>query len=239
MSISSTRRPLLATLMLSSALALGACVSVPHLAAAPQIKPVQTYAVAHTLAAPVADWPKDAWWKAYGDDQLGALIDEALANAPDLAVAEARVHKAEAYAQQAGAARLPQLDANAGVGLTKQSYNMGFPPAYVPHGWKAEGQGSLDFTYEFDFWGKNRATFAAATSAADAAQADAAAARLTLSTSVAVAYGDLARLYADRSAAVDAVRVRAQSQDLISQRQGQGLENMSAVDRARAGRAAA
>ena len=201
MSISSTRRPLLAALMLSSALALGACVSVPHLAAAPQIKPVQTYAALQTLAAPAADWPKDAWWKAYGDDQLGALIDEALANAPDLAVAEARVHKAEAYAQQAGAARLPTLDANAGVGLTKQSYNMGFPPAYVPHGWKAEGQGSLDFSYEFDFWGKNRATFAAATSAADAAQADAAAARLTLSTSVAAAYGDLARLYADRSTA--------------------------------------
>ena len=82
MSISSTRRPLLAALMLSSALALGACVSVPHLAAAPQIKPVQTYAAAQPLAAPAADWPKDAWWKAYGDDQLGALIDEALANAP-------------------------------------------------------------------------------------------------------------------------------------------------------------
>ena len=239
MSASPLRRPFVAALMLSSALALGACVSVPHLAAAPQIKPVQSYAAQQSLTAPAADWPQDAWWKAYGDDQLGALIDEALAGSPDLAIAEARVRKAEAYAQQAGAARLPALDANAGVGLTKQSYNMGFPPAYVPHGWKGEGNGSLDFSYEFDFWGKNRATFAAATSAADAALADAAAARLTLSTSVAAAYGDLARLYADRDAAADAVRVRAQSQDLISQRQTQGLENQSAVERARAGRAAA
>ena len=233
------RRGLPAVLMLSSALALSACVSVPHLATAPQIKPAQTYAAAQSLAAPAADWPKDAWWKAYGDDQLGALIDEALANAPDLAAAEARVRKAQAYAEQAGATRLPEINADAGVGLTKQSYNMGFPPAYVPHGWKGEGQGALDFTYEFDFWGKNRATLAAATSTAEAAEADAAAARLTLSTSIAAAYADLARLYADRDAAVDAVRVRSQSLDLIGQRQGQGLENQSAVDRAHAGRAAA
>ena len=41
-------------------------------------------------------WPVDAWWKAFGDPQLDKLMDEALAGAPTLTIAEARLHAAQA-----------------------------------------------------------------------------------------------------------------------------------------------
>ncbi len=56
---------------------------------------------------------------------------------------------------------------------------------------------------------------------------------------MASAYADLDQLYADRDAAEEAVRVRSESEKLISQRRQEGLETQAAEDRARAGRAAA
>jgi hypothetical protein len=63
---------------------------------------------------------------------------------------------------------------------------------------RARNRSSISFSWEIDFWGKNRAAVAAATSDAKATEADAAAARLVLSTAVAASYADLARLFADR-----------------------------------------
>jgi outer membrane protein TolC len=153
----------------------------------------------------------DDWWSAYADEQLRALIEESLRDSPTLAAAQARVRKAESLAQQAGATRLPTLEANGSLQSVKQSYNNGIPAAFVPQGYNTAARASLDFNYEFDFFGKNRAALAAATSEAEAARVDAAAARLTLSTSVAAAYADLAQLNADRDAALEAVRIRERS----------------------------
>src|SRR6185295_19214230 len=149
-----------------------------------------TYAAVQSLSAPKVDWPSEEWWKAYGDPQLDALIGEALSAAPTLTEAAARVRQADAFTQQAGAARQPQLSANASVSAVKQSYNNGVPAAGVPKGWNDAGQGGLNFSYEFDFWGKNRAALDAAISSAEAARADQAQARLALATAIASAYAD-------------------------------------------------
>jgi NodT family efflux transporter outer membrane factor (OMF) lipoprotein len=61
-------------------------------------------------------------------------------------------------------------------------------------------------------------------SQAEAARADYAQARLTLSTAVATAYGDLARLSAERDAAAEAVRNRADSDKLSADRVRIGLD---------------
>jgi NodT family efflux transporter outer membrane factor (OMF) lipoprotein len=94
---------------------------------------------------------------------------------------------------------------------------------------KTYGSAELDFSYELDFWGKNRAALAAATSDFAAAQADVAQARMLLSTSVADAYADLARLYAERDADDAAQRVRAKSAQLFAERYDNGLETQSSV----------
>ena len=199
-------------------------------------KDVASYETTQSLAADAAGtasaWPTDRWWLRYGDTQLNALIDEALKGEPTLAIAQARLHNAEASAQQAGAALLPEIDAKGSVEKEKQSYNNGIPPAFVPHGWRPYGAAELDFSYEIDFWGKNRAALAAATSELEAARADAAEARMVLAASIANAYADLARLFAERDSAEAAVRVRTQSSHLFAERFANGLETQGAVQQA-------
>jgi len=216
-----------------------ACASVPNLGSAPQIKDASTYAASQSFAAATTEWPSDRWWDAYGDAQLSALIDEALAGSPDLAQAQARVRMAQAAAQQVGSALRPSVGATGTVGEARQSYNMGVPKDFVPQDWNDTGQVGLNVSWQLDFFGRNRAALAAATSGAEAARAEAAAARIVLATAVAGTYADLAQLYAAHDATVEAVRVRAASEALIRQRVDQGLETQAALERAHAGRAAA
>src|SRR5262249_22177186 len=155
------------------------------------------------------------------------------------AAAAARVRQAQALAEQAGAARLPQLSAQSQFAEVRQSKNLGAPPAFVPSGWQDTGQTSLNLSWDLDFWGRNRKALDAALSQAEAAGADAAAARLLLAASVAQAYGDFAQLNADRDAAQAALSSRSATLELIGQRAEQGLESDAAVKRALANRAAA
>jgi NodT family efflux transporter outer membrane factor (OMF) lipoprotein len=181
-----------------------------------------------TFAAPEGKWPSDRWWDAYNDPQLSALIEEGLAKSPTLEVAAARVSAAQAQAQATGAATLPTITGDATAGYTRQSLNAGFPDQFkplLPHGWNDAGSASLQLQYQLDFFGRNRAALAAATSQADAAAADEAAARLQISTGIAVAYADLRRLIADRSALSSIVDLRTNSAQLVRQRFQAGLEN--------------
>jgi NodT family efflux transporter outer membrane factor (OMF) lipoprotein len=226
------RGPLLAA---ASALVLTACASLPSAQAERVAKAPETYETAQTLAAPTADWPADAWWTGYGDVQLNGLEDEALKGSPSLAAAQARLRRAQSLVAQARAADLPQVGLSADVAEAKQSYNAGIPPEFVPHGYNDIGRLALDFSWELDFWGKNRAAVAAATSEAKAAQADAAQARLTLSTAVASAYAELSRLYAQRDVAAQAVRLRQETSDLVSKRVANGLDTRAESEQAAAG----
>ncbi|TWB38650.1 efflux transporter outer membrane subunit [Nitrospirillum pindoramense] len=237
-------RRLGARLLVSTALLVpAACAWVPDVGPAPVPRDAASFATQASFATPASEatvqWPQDRWWTAYGDPQLNALIDEGLAGAPDLAAAAARLRKAESLADQADSALLPHLTANAQVTEDKQSYRYLFPPAFVPKGYHEVPRGTLDLSYDFDFWGKNRASLAAATSEAEEARAELAQARLTLSASIAAAYADLAQQVADRDAAAEAVDVRARSANLTRQRRDNGLETLGAVRQAEAREAAA
>jgi NodT family efflux transporter outer membrane factor (OMF) lipoprotein len=221
-----TRHRTLPTLLLAAS-ALGACATLPPPAPAKVAKAPASYAATQALAGPTRDWPGDAWWTAYGDAQLNGLMTEALAGSPTLAAAEARVRKAQSIAAAQRAAGLPNLSGNASAEDMKQSYNLGIPPEFVPQGYNAYGKLSLDFNWELDFWGKNRAAVAAAVSDTKAAQADAAEARLMLSTNVAAAYADLARLYAERDVAERALEVQSQTSQLVADRVTNGLDTLA------------
>ncbi|MGH7024094.1 MAG: efflux transporter outer membrane subunit [Caulobacteraceae bacterium] len=220
--------------LLVAALSLSACASVPGAKLA-DIKPASAYRADQTFAAPAAPWPGDGWWRAYGDTQLDGLIDEALAGSPNVAVAKARLDKAKALTGEARAALLPSLQGQGEAAEAKQSYNAGIPPAFVPHGWNSVGEVTLNFSWELDFWGKNRAAVAAAVSEARASEADLAEARLMLSTAIAAAYADLARLYAERDVAVRAVASRQETLDLVRRRVANGLDTRGELDEAEAG----
>ncbi len=221
-----------------AALALASCASVPGAQLATP-KSAAAYATAQTFAAPAVEWPGDRWWAAYGDDQLDRLIDEALAGAPDIAVAKARLDKAQASVGVARAALLPTLQGQGQVAEAKQSYNAGIPPAFVPKGYNAIGQVTLNFNWELDFWGKNRKAVAAATSDARASEADLAEARLVLSTAIASAYADLDRLWAEHDVAERNVQSRLETLDLVQRRVTNGVDTQGELAQARAGPATA
>jgi NodT family efflux transporter outer membrane factor (OMF) lipoprotein len=230
-------RTLVRNLLVSTALALSACVGAPHSGDAPQPKPIASFAAEQSFAAPAADWPNDRWWDAYGDAQLSGLVDEALKGAPTLAAAEARLASANAATTVARADTLPSLEGSASVATTEQSRIEGFPPfiqELLPQGYKGNGRLALDFAYDLDLFGKNRAALAAQVSEAQATQADLAEARLTLSTAIAGAYADLVRLGAEREAAVEAVKNREATAKLTAMRVENGLDTRAELKQAEA-----
>lgn len=210
-----------------------ACAPIPDLGPKPVPRAPASIAAGQSLAptpgAVPAVWPGDGWWTSYGDPQLTALIEEGLTNSPDLAAAAARFRRASGMRQQANGALLPTLDGEAAAGVTKQSYNNGFPEAFVPHGWLGTGRAALDFNFDLDLWGKNRAALAAATSEVRAAEIDRQQARLMLTTGIADAYADLVRLYDERDTQQRALDLRIASQKLISDRNRNGLETRGSL----------
>jgi NodT family efflux transporter outer membrane factor (OMF) lipoprotein len=216
-------------LTLAIAAALSACAALPKPGERPQIATAADYATSQSLAAQVRAWPVENWWESYRDPQLSALIAEALAGSPTIAVAEARLRRAQAGAQVADAANKPQASASANAIQQKHSYNYLTPRELTPQGWDDYGNASLSFSWQLDFWGRNRAAIAAATSDANAARAEAAQARLTLATAIASAYAELAREHAAHDTAVAALEVRSKTVTLFRQRYENGLETLGSV----------
>ncbi|WP_153110845.1 efflux transporter outer membrane subunit [Propionivibrio limicola] len=232
-------KPLGLTIALTLALAASGCAQLPSLDALARLKPATDYQTAMSFTSPSTDWPDDQWWRAYEDPQLNALIEEALRDSPDLAVAAARVRYAEAASQISGSALLPQIGANASATEQRQSYNYLTPKSMTPEGWQDYGRATLDFSWELDFWGKNRAGLAAATSELEASKAEMAQARLSLAAAIATDYAELARLFAARDTAARSLEVRSRTAALFAERFANGLETRGSLREAEARRASA
>lgn len=214
---------------------------MPDVGPKPALRAPETVAAGQSLASrsTAAEWPAGGWWASYGDPQLTALIEEGLRNAPDAAAAAARFRRAAGFAQQAGAALLPTLDAQGRATYDKQSYNNGFPKEFVPKGWLDNGRVALDFNFDIDLWGKNRAALAAATSDARAAEIDVRQAALMLTTGIANAYADLALLYAERDIQQGALDIRTATRKLVSDRVNSGLDTRGELRQSESGVSAA
>ena len=224
---------------LCAALALlSACSSVPRLGQNVPLRSAQTIAAQQSLQPQgTGTWPVEGWWRAYGDAQLEALIDEGLRDSPDVATATARLRRAAAQAQEDGARLQPSLDASASVSAEKQSFNNGFPEQFIallPQGFQDNARIGVNLEFDLDLWGKNHAALAAATSQARAAAIEEAQVRLMLATTIAAAYADLARLYDARDIRENATQIRIASEKLVTEREANGLENRGNVRQAQA-----
>ncbi len=227
------------SLPIVSLLVLGGCAQLPAYEKSVEIKRIDRLGSEKSFSAAAITWPDDRWWQTYGDPQLDALIEEALRDSPNLAIAQARLRQAGAMTQVAGAARMPEVTGNASFSEAKQSYNYLMPRAAMPQGWNDYGQATLNLSWELDFWGKNRSALAAATSEHQAAQVEVAQTRLILSTSVASAYANLVHLFTVRDTAEAALALRIKSVELFRQRHEFGLENLASVRQVEARQAAA
>ena len=227
----------LAVLALASA--LSACAVPPAPRTAVPLKTPAELGDAAGLSGDAAQFPADRWWTAYGDPGLDALVEEALAKSPDLALAAARVRAADAASQRAGGALLPTLTVDGTAGGTKQSYNMGIPAQFVPKGVIETGKLSATLGLNLDLWGRNRAALAAARGEAEAARVDAAQARLMLASGVALSWGNLAQLNASRDLALKSVDALSGIERLTGERVRAGIDNRADLELAIARRAGA
>ena len=235
-SLRTSRRSLaIAALLAATALAssLAACTTIP------ESTPFASEPSQAKKVNPINTISEQVWWNDLGDPQLQRLMTQALNNSPSLAMAEARLNQAQAAVSQYRAANRPQVGLDASVSEAKQSYNYLFgtpgPLSPLPEGYNDYGQTTLSFNWELDFWGKNRAAIAAASSNAEAAEADAAQARLVLSTAIATAYVDLDRLYQERDLAERAVGIRSDSAKLVQDKLNNGVSNKAQDAQAQAG----
>ncbi|NQZ47964.1 MAG: TolC family protein [Erythrobacter sp.] len=119
------------------------------------------------------------WIAAFDDPVLTALVEEAQRNNPNLQAAAASVARANALARQAGAPRLPSL--NAALGGERQEVIDG------PRDISLYSAG-LEVAYELDVWGRVAAGEGAALASAEAAQADYVFAQYSLAAAVARSY---------------------------------------------------
>jgi NodT family efflux transporter outer membrane factor (OMF) lipoprotein len=178
-----------------------------------------------TLVAPGAPDVAVApdWWRAFGDAQLDALVQQALYGNPGLRQAQARIARAEAFTHAARAALGPQVNASTDLMRQRYSENGPYPPGQAGSILSID-TARLSGSWEIDFFGKNRAALESALGTARAARADADAARLLLAANVVHAYLQLARLQEQLQVAERTLAQRQEMLRLVQQRVSAGLD---------------
>ncbi|TAN05344.1 MAG: efflux transporter outer membrane subunit [Rhodanobacteraceae bacterium] len=218
-------------LSLLAALALSGCASTGglHPTATP-LQPDSLHAE-RSLAGVQQDasaWPRQDWWKSIGDAQLDKLVDEALADNPDMTLVDARVRVALAEAGAADAARKPTL--NGGASIAGARVPPLLPPLASGH-FGVIRYGYLSFKWDIDLWGGKRAAWEAAVGNARATEVDAQAARMKLSADVVQAYFDLAGAYAQQDLARDELQRAEDFLKLTSKRVANGIDSKFSLAR--------
>jgi len=205
------------------ALAVAGCADMGATASNARMQTAQSLGLAAAPAAQAAPALDSQWWLAFGDPQLDALVDQAIAGNPNLQVALARLARAQASVTSTAAADKPQL--NGGLDLTRQKFsdNYIYP---APLGGSVQEAGMLQFngSWEIDFFGKNRTALDAALGTANAAAAEADAARVLLAGNVARSYVQWARLNDRMVVAQRALAQREELLKLVRDRVAAGLD---------------
>ncbi|MGZ2744650.1 efflux transporter outer membrane subunit [Burkholderia stagnalis] len=183
-----------------AALALAGCANYFGIKSDKQIAPASQFETAQSLPAEGGKWPSLDWAAQFGDPQLPKLIDEALADSPSIAQAQARIAKASSYIESSRSTLMPRVDAKYTWNRQLYSSNALFPPPLGGQ-WYSENNALASASWELDLWGKNRERLHTAVSQEKAAEADMQQARVTLASSIARTYNSLAQLYALRDIA--------------------------------------
>jgi NodT family efflux transporter outer membrane factor (OMF) lipoprotein len=206
---------------LAASLVLAGCASMSGVEPQSNVRDAQAVGL-EQQAAP-AFTPAAQWWREFGDEQLNGLIAQALQGNPGLKLAQARLARAQAAAEAAESAKLPQV--NGSLDLTRQRFtaNGAVPPA-LAGAILNSGTLQLSASWELDFFGKYQAALDAALGSARAAQADAEAARVLLASNVARAYFQLARVNGNLAVAQRTLAQREESLRLVQDRVQAGLD---------------
>lgn len=177
------------------------------------------------------DWPTRQWWEFFEDPQLGFLIEKGLTQSPTLKKVHAKFGYAEQEAKKARSALFPQLNANYDESwsyFSKNGFVLGFYPLpstiSLPNSANVIDL-SLNFSYEFDFWGKNRKKHEAALGIAMSELAQTIQAELVLSSLIAFSYFEYQTSTKQIFIYQQILNLWDQSLDLFKKRRDLGLDS--------------
>ena len=206
--------------LVAAALLMGGCAPIPVLP-----KPAAAVSAEQAgLAASHSQALKADWWTAFNDPQLDALITRALAESPSLAAARARIARAAAATENAGAADKPVIGAS--FDATRQLFTEhGLYPPPIAGSLRTTANLQIGISYDWDFFGRHKAELAAALGTQQAAEAEGAAAKLMLSSSVARSYLALARVLGQAELVKQQLAEREQAYALVLERVTAGLDS--------------
>lgn len=161
------------------------------------------------------------WISKIGGSELERLVDQALANNQDIRAAAARVDRAAAEANIAGAGRLPSLGIGGDGRRNKQNF-IGFPfgggGGGVPSNISQQFGVNLNAAWEIDVWGRAKAGQEAAIADAEARHYEYEAARVSLAGQVAKAWLALGEANEQITLAQKAVEATGVLADAVRQR---------------------
>ena len=217
-------KPLIPLLLV---VALSACAPMDPGKPATQALDAQTLGLSDVDLA----WPDNQWWTRYQDQQLNALIDQALQASPSLDVAAARVRQAQAAARGARAVQWPQVNANYHLTRERYSENYIYPPP-LGGSYQTDTGLNLQLDFNLDLWGHQRALAGAAAQRAAAAEASRQQARVLLVSSVSQAYFHLQNAQAQVQAIGTIVGKLQETLDLTRARYRNGLGTQVDVNQA-------
>jgi len=201
------------------------------------------------------------WWTLFKDEQLSCFIHQAYARNPTLQIARANILLAEANADRVRAILFPNLYWGGDVARSKLSQTgLAFPQGSTPSSSATGASGlvptspgtgipipggsngipvyftqyetQLNFTYEFDFWGKNRNTLRSAIGEVYANIADENFSRLQIGIALTQTYYRLQIDYKRRRLAQELVKSQVDYQKYIEERVKNNIDYVPALSNA-------
>jgi multidrug efflux system outer membrane protein len=215
----------------SAAAALAAIAALGGCAAGPDYhRPTSELPVAWTLEAP---WrtgaPADAadkgpWWQAFGDPQLDALEQRAMADSPTLAIAAARLAQARATVTATSAGLFPSLNLTTRDSRNRISANRPLSAYNSPNSSTVQNDFNLGFgvSYEVDLAGRVSRSVEGVRASAEQSAADLANTRLVVSAELASDWFSLCTLDVSLDVLYHSIALQRRALDFVTSRHDLG-----------------
>ncbi len=182
-------------------------------------------------SAPADAMHRGAWWEAYDDPQLSALVAQVSVSNQNLLAAEAQFRQARAMVGSARAAFYPQAAVGVSFSRSHQSgtlhNNLGGSGSDV-----SDYAMPLSINWELDLWGRIRRNVESSEASAQASAADVESARLSLQAELAVDYFQLRSIDADSAIFDDSIAAFERSLKLTRSRYEGGIASRDDVAQA-------
>ena len=217
--------------LVAAALAAGGCAVGPdYKRPAPDLPVAWTLEQPWRTGAPADGADKGAWWQAFGDAQLDALEQRALADSPTLAIAAARLAQARATVTAQSAGLFPSLSLGSKDQRFRISANRPLANYASPNFTTVQNDFTLNATasYEVDLAGRVSRSIEGAKASAEQSAADLANTRLMVTAELASDWFSLVTLDASLDVLDRSIALQRKALGFVNSRHelgaGTGLE---------------